>query len=215
MMKSQKGHTDMDQIAIGKFISECRKEKHLTQVQLAERLGVTDRAVSKWETGKSMPDASIMLELCEQIGITVNDLLNARRIDMENYKEIAEKTMLEMREREERTARKMLNLEIVIGIICTVCFIVMLLCAAYFTSIPMWARILLGVVGFAQFAVGMCYSMQIEHDAGYYECPNCGERYTPSLKAMYLAPHMGRSRKLRCPKCNKRGYHKKVLTKDK
>ena len=85
----------MDQIAIGKFISECRKEKHLTQAQLAERLGVTDRAVSKWETGRSMPDVSIMLELCEQIDISVNDLLNARRINMENYKEIAERTLFE------------------------------------------------------------------------------------------------------------------------
>ncbi|MBQ6634384.1 MAG: helix-turn-helix transcriptional regulator [Ruminococcus sp.] len=68
----------MDQAAIGKFISQCRKQKHLTQAQLAERLGVSDKAVSKWETGRSMPDASIMLDLCEQIDITVNDLFNAR-----------------------------------------------------------------------------------------------------------------------------------------
>ena len=90
----------MDQAAIGKFISQCRKEKHLTQAQLAERLGVSDRAVSKWETGRSMPDASIMLDLCEQIDITVNDLFNARRINMDNYKEIAERNKQEARESE-------------------------------------------------------------------------------------------------------------------
>jgi len=54
----------MNQIQIGKFISAKRKEQGLTQMQLAEKLGITDRAVSKWETGKSLPDASIMLELC-------------------------------------------------------------------------------------------------------------------------------------------------------
>ena len=205
----------MDQIAIGKFISECRKEKYLTQAQLAERLGVTDRAVSKWETGRSMPDASIMLELCEQIGITVNDLLNARRIDMENYREMAEKTLLEMREREEQSARTMLRLEIVIGIICTVCFLTMFLMAVMLDSLPLWARILMGSIAWIQFIIGMGYSMKIEVEAGYYECPNCGERYVPGYWKAFLAPHIGRSRKMRCPHCNKRGYHKKVLSKEK
>ena len=205
----------MDQIAIGKFISECRKEKHLTQAQLAERLGVTDRAVSKWETGRSMPDASIMLELCEQIGITVNDLLNARRIDMENYREMAEKILLEMREREEQSARAMLRLEIVIGIICTVCFLTMFLMAVMLDSLPLWARILMGSIAWIQFIIGMGYSMKIEVEAGYYECPNCGERYVPGYWKAFLAPHIGRSRRMRCPHCNKRGYHKKVLSKEK
>lgn len=66
----------MNQTEIGKFIARCRKEKKLTQAQLAEKLNITDRAVSKWETGKSMPDSSIMLELCEILGITVNELLS-------------------------------------------------------------------------------------------------------------------------------------------
>ena len=65
----------MDSIKIGKFIAEKRKAKNLTQLQLAERLYVTDRAVSKWECGRSLPDSSIMLELCEALGISVNELL--------------------------------------------------------------------------------------------------------------------------------------------
>ena len=75
----------MNQIEIGKFIAKCRKEKNLTQAQLAEKLNITDRAVSKWETGKSMPDSSIMLELCEILGITVNELLSGEKINMESY----------------------------------------------------------------------------------------------------------------------------------
>ncbi len=80
----------MNQTEIGKFIAKCRKEKKLTQAQLAERLNITDRAVSKWETGKSMPDSSIMLELCEILGITVNELLSGEEIDMESFEEKAD-----------------------------------------------------------------------------------------------------------------------------
>ena len=70
----------MNQKAIGKFISTCRKSKGLTQMQLAEKLNITNRAVSKWETGKSCPDASIMLKLCDILGITVNELLSGKII---------------------------------------------------------------------------------------------------------------------------------------
>ena len=203
----------MDQIAIGKFISECRKEKHLTQAQLAERLGVTDRAVSKWETGRSMPDASIMLELCEQIGITVNDLLNARRIDMENYKEIAEKTMLEMREREERTAKKLLSYEIVIGVVCMMVFLVLCGVAAL-TDIGTPIKAILIATGLATLIVYSVIALKIETEAGYYECPNCGKRYVPAYKSVFFAPHVNRTRHMRCPHCGEKGWHKKVLTKE-
>ena len=66
----------MDQIKIGKFIASCRKEQGMTQAILAEKLGISDRAVSKWETGKSMPDSGIMLELCDLLKINVNELLS-------------------------------------------------------------------------------------------------------------------------------------------
>ena len=204
----------MNQTAIGKFISQCRKEKHLTQAQLAERLGVSDRAVSKWETGKSMPDASIMLDLCEQIGITVNDLFNARRINMENYKEIAEKTLLEMREREEQSARKMLSLEWVIAFIATFAMLGFIMLAA-FVDMPNWLRGVIICSGILIFAVGMFFALKIEAEAGFYECPNCKERYVPEYKKVFFAQHINRTRKMTCPHCGKKGWHKKVLTKEK
>ena len=86
----------MDQIKIGKFIAECRKNKNMTQAQLAEKVGVTDRAVSKWENGRSMPDSSIMLELCGELGITVNELLCGERIIMENNQQKKEQLLLDM-----------------------------------------------------------------------------------------------------------------------
>ena len=70
----------MHQIKIGKFIAERRKKNSLTQMRLAEKLNITDRAVSKWENGKSMPDSSIMLDLCSELKISVNELLCGRTL---------------------------------------------------------------------------------------------------------------------------------------
>lgn len=95
----------MEQNMIGNFISTCRKEKGLTQIQLAEKLNITNRAVSKWETGKSMPDASLMLELCDILGITVNELLSGERIVMEDYKKRAEENLVALQEKKDEAQR--------------------------------------------------------------------------------------------------------------
>ena len=93
---------DMEQAMIGEFISACRKEKGLTQMQFAEKLNVTNRAVSKWETGKSMPDVSLMLDLCNILGITVNELLSGERIIMEDYQKKAEENLMELQAKKEK-----------------------------------------------------------------------------------------------------------------
>lgn len=100
----------MDQVKIGKFIAECRKSKSLTQMQLAEKLNITDRAVSKWETGKGMPDSSIMLDLCNELDISVNELLSGERIEMDNYNEKAEENFIGLRQSSERIERKLQNI---------------------------------------------------------------------------------------------------------
>lgn len=86
----------MNQSKIGKFISECRKSKGLTQSQLAEKFGITDKAVSKWETGKSMPDLSLFTPLCDLLGITLNELLLGEYIADENLKEKSNEVLLEV-----------------------------------------------------------------------------------------------------------------------
>ena len=91
----------MDQVKIGKFISQCRKEKNLTQAQVADKLAITDRAVSKWENGRSLPDSSIMLELCEILGISVNELLSGERINMENYEQKVNENLVKMQKQYE------------------------------------------------------------------------------------------------------------------
>ncbi|MBE5820571.1 MAG: helix-turn-helix transcriptional regulator [Clostridiales bacterium] len=86
----------MDQERIGSFIAECRRNKKLTQLQLAEKLGITDKAVSKWETGKGLPDASIMIDLCDELDISVNELLSGEKLTQDNYQEKANENIVSM-----------------------------------------------------------------------------------------------------------------------
>ena len=99
----------MDQIKIGKFIAECRKKNNLTQMQLAEKLNITDRAISKWENGKGMPDSSIMLDLCKELKISVNELLSGEMIEMKNYDESVEKNLLDMVKQKEENDHKLIR----------------------------------------------------------------------------------------------------------
>lgn len=202
----------MDQEKIGRFIATCRKEQGLTQANLAEKLGITDRAVSKWETGRSMPDASIMLELCDLLKININELFTGERLAMDQYQEMAEQHLLEMRKQEELTNKKLLSLETVIGYTCSISFLLMIFAASFAVTITAW-RIALIAAGFVLFVIGVVYCLRLEHDAGYYECPECGETYIPTMKAVVFALHIGRNHKMTCPHCGKRAYHKKVLTK--
>lgn len=206
----------MDQIKIGKFIAEKRKEQGLTQLQLAEKLGITDRAVSKWETGKSLPDASIMLELCSILGITVNDLLSGEAVSMEIYNEETEKMLIEMVRQKEQSDKRLLKMEIVIGITSTVFLLAMLAVGITFMLMekPIWAFFLPVGIGLAQFLVCMAFALRIEQVAGYYECRKCGHRYVPSYRDVNLAMHMGRTRYMKCPNCGKMSWQKKVISKD-
>ena len=206
----------MDQEKIGKFIAACRKEKGFTQASLAETLGITDRAVSKWETGKSLPDASIMMELCELIGTNVNELLTGERIALDEYTKKAEQSLIEMQAKAEKADRNLLRMEIVMGIIIIPLCIILTKISEIFINqgdaLTGYALLVISYVAIVLFGI---MGMKIEHDAGYYECPNCGERYVPSMLAVLLAIHVGTARRLKCPYCEKRGFHKKVVSKKK
>ena len=163
----------MDQDKIGKFIAECRKEKSFTQAALAEQLGITDRAVSKWERGKNMPDLSIMPDLCELLGISVNELLTGEHIEMEDYRNTAEQNLLELTKKEMLNNKKLLSLEKVIGYTSTVSFMLLIFSASFAVDDVKW-RVGMILMGSIILATGMVYCLRIEHDAGYYQCPNCG-----------------------------------------
>ena len=203
----------MDQIKIGKFIARCRKQNNLTQMQLAEKLGITDRAVSKWERGKSLPDAAIMLDLCALLNITVNDLLSGEVVVMKNYSDELEKTLLEMVKQKEESDKRLLFIEILVGVLC---IIVMLALTAIASLCPMeeWLRITLILIGLFPLLVACPFMLKIEQTAGFYECKACKHRYVPTYKSVFIAPHINRTRYMKCPECGKRSWQKKVLKKD-
>ena len=179
----------MDQIKIGKFIAECRKKNNLTQMQLAEKLNITDRAISKWENGKSMPDSSIMLELCNELKISVNELLSGEMIEMKDYNQIAEKNLLEMAKKEEVQNKKMMFYEIVIGYMSSVTFLILLFTASFAVE-NIVARIILFILAFLVLIIGVSFALKIETETGYYECQKCHHKYVPKYSKVYFAMHI-------------------------
>lgn len=203
----------MDQMKIGRFIAERRKRVSLTQLQLAEKLGITDRAVSKWETGKAMPDASIMLELCGVLEISVNDLLCGEVVGMEDYSKKLENNLLDMIHQKEQADKRLLFLEIVVGISATVIMFALVFLAT-FVQMASWLRVALLALGFALFFAGCFYALRIEQVAGYFACKECGHRYVPTYKAVNMAPQMFGIRYMKCPECGKKSWQKKVLSRE-
>lgn len=203
----------MDQVKIGKFIAERRKKVNLTQLQLAEKLSITDRAVSKWETGKAMPDSSIMLDLCHVLQISVNDLLCGEVVTVDHYNKELENNLLELIKQKELADKRLLGVEVLIGITATVILFALIFVSA-FVQMETWLRVVLMVLGFVLFLAGCFYALRIEQVVGYYVCEACGHRYVPTFKAVTLAQHLGRTRYMKCPKCNKKSWQKKVLSKD-
>ena len=112
----------MNQKKIGKFIAECRKEKNLTQVQLAEKLNMSYKSISKWETGKGMPDSSIMLELCNYLGISVNELLSGEHLKEEEYQEKANENIISIAKKSDKN-RKIKNRIIVVIVAIFLCLL--------------------------------------------------------------------------------------------
>ena len=203
----------MDQLKIGKFIAERRKMNNLTQVKLAEKLGVTDRAVSKWENGKAMPDTAIMLDLCKILSISVNELLTGEEIPMEKYEEKNEKLILELAQQKADADKRLLTMEVMLGVICVAVMLSFAMFAS-FAQMEEWLRVVLIFVGLIPLLVATPFMLKIEQKAGYYECKKCGHRYVPAFKSVLNAPHMGRTRYMRCPQCEKKSWQKKVLSKD-
>ena len=202
----------MDQSKIGKFIAECRKEKELTQMQLAEKLGITDKAISKWERGIAMPDTAIMLELCDILGISVNELLSGERLNMENDGQKSEQLLLEMAKEIEKKSKTIWSSMWVLMLINMVWFLGGLCVATLLIPEGVWRLVtVLGVT--LVFIVPCFYALKLEVSVGVYRCKECGHEIVPTYKQALNAMHKGTTRYLMCPNCNKRTWCKKVIKK--
>ena len=202
----------MDQIKIGRFIAECRKKVNLTQMQLAEKLDITDKAVSKWERGIAMPDTSSMLALCDILCISVNELLSGEKIDMEHNNQKNEQLLLDMaKELEQKNKTVWSSMWAIMGVSMTA-LLAGIFIAAFFIPEGVWQLVtILGVC--AVFLIPCFYAVKLEVSVGAYKCPKCGCEIVPTYKEAMMAMHRGFTRHLMCPNCNKRTWCKKVLKK--
>ena len=202
----------MDQIKIGRFIAACRKRANLTQLQLADRLDITDKAISKWERGITMPDTSIMLALCDILGISVNELLSGEKINMENSNQKNEQLLLDMAKELEKKNKTIWSSMWAIMIVSMTALIAGIFIAAFLIPAGIWQLITIISVCIL-FLIPCFYALKLEVSVGAYKCQNCGYEIVPTYKEVMMAMHRGFTRHLLCPKCNKRTWCKKVLKK--
>lgn len=203
----------MDLQKIGNFIAEKRKEQNLTQLGLAEKLNITDRAVSKWERGKSLPDASIMLELCAILNITLNDLLCGEVVLMDNYDEKREENLIEAIKQKQMADKLLLRLELAVGVACLTVFIALTI-IALILDVEEWLKTVIILIGLAPLVILAPFMINIEQKAGYYKCEKCGNVYVPNYSNVFFAMHVGRTRFMKCPKCGKWSWNKKQIEKE-
>ena len=201
----------MDQVKIGQFIKSVRKEKSLTQREVAEKLNISEKTISKWETGSGLPEVSLMLPLCKILEISVNELLSGERLDEKRYFEKAEENIVSLAT--DKTNPKLkLAIAIVSCILTFVAAITLSLIAAYFIE-ALWGQFLIGglilIIILANIAVIVVIAVNIE----IYECKNCGEKFVPTLSAYVMGMHTPTKRYLKCPHCGKRNWCRSHLRK--
>ena len=200
----------MDQIKIGKFISECRRQQGFTQMQLSEKLGITDKAVSKWERGIAMPDTSIMLALCELLGISVNELLCGEKIMSENENQKNEQLMIDMaRELERKNKTVWTSMWIILGVSMLGLFAGLAI-AKFLIPAGIW-QIVTILGSLILFLIPCFYALKLEVSIGAYKCGRCGHKIVPTYTQALMAMHFSTTRFLKCPKCQRRSWCKKSL----
>ena len=200
----------MDQIKIGKFIAEERKAKKYTQRELADKLSISDKTISKWERGNGFPEVSLLLPLCNELEITVNELLSGERLQAMDYKKKAEENMVNL-VKEAQESKKKIIMSAMVGVLVIVAAVPLFVVAGMF-EMQVWARVLLMGIGFVIMVMRITIACVLDREAGAFECPECKERFVPDMKSYVMGPHTTTKRKLTCPKCGCTKYCKHVLT---
>ena len=194
----------MDQLKIGKFIARTRNEKGFTQKQLADALLISDKTVSKWECGNGMPEVSLMMPLCETLGITVNELLSAKRLSTSDYQKNAEENIMKLiKEKQEAKFRMIIE---VLVIFITLLSGSSLVLVSGLVDLKSSIRIALIVIAVVVFLVGIGVCAALEMRNAKFKCRKCGARFYPSKVAYIMGAHTITRRHLKCPKCGKRNW---------
>lgn len=200
----------MDQMKTGAFIAALRKEKGMTQKDLADSLSVSDRTVSRWETGTGMPEVSLMLPLCEELGISVNELLLAERIPDTEKEMRAEKLMMDLVSEREENRRKVILAVIIGGLTIGAGMLLSLSTVIFEMSSSM--RTFYMTVGLLVMFGGIGVCAFLDMHSGTYECSYCSHRFVPTAAAYLMGAHTISKRYLKCPSCGRSGMFRRRLT---
>lgn len=201
----------MDQIKIGRFIAGERKRKGYTQRQLADILGISDKTVSKWECGNGFPEVSFLLPLCDELDLSVNELLAGERISEDEYRKKAEENMMNLVKEAQESKKKIILSAMVAGLVIIAAVPLFVISGAL--VMETWLRFLLMGIGLLTIIMGIVIACILDRDAGAFECPECHERFVPEMREYIMGPHTLTKRKLQCPKCGSKKYCRHVLTK--
>ena len=203
----------MNQVQIGRFLAQERKRKGYTQKQLSEKLGISDKTISKWECGNGFPEVSLLLPLCGELDITVNELLSGERVCEEDYRRKAEENMVNLVKEAQESRKKIILSAMVAGLALLAAVPLIVLSGAL--SMETWLRALLIAIGLVVIAIGIAIACILDREAGAFECPECKARFVPEMKDYLMGPHTFTKRKLTCPHCGAHRYCTKVLTRQK
>lgn len=196
---------------IGIFLAELRKEKDLTQDELGEKIGVTNKTVSRWENGNYLPPVEILQMLSKLYGVSINEILSGERLNGENYKENAEEFIVVDLMKTRREAKVHLIISCIVATIAILAGTMLIMLGALL-SVPVWLRIICIMISLIiiLLAIGVCCVLTI--DAGVYKCPVCGNKFVPSMKDFISGVHTFTKRKLKYPKCGKKSFCSKKLS---
>lgn len=199
----------MDQLKVGKFISTNRKLKHMTQRELADILGISDKTISKWETGNGLPEVSLMLPLCEALDISVNELLSGEKLSIINYQEKAEDNMLSLLKENEANRKRLF--QTIVSIVTTIIASVSLIMMASFLNLNTIIRIFLISIALIIIILSIISIILTDSKTGYYECPSCHHQFMPIIHEYVKGYHTFTKRYLKCPKCKKTNLCRRKL----
>ena len=208
--EEERSGIQLDQIRIGSFIADMRKAQGMTQRSLADLLCVSDKTISKWERGRGLPEVSLMLPLCDALGIGVNELLSGERIAESDYRRKAEENMMDLIKESEENRRHMV-LSIICGIITVIAVCALIVIVSYI-AMPIAARIAVLALAILTAVAGIGAAAALEIRAGFYECPNCGTEFVPTMADYIKGYHTVLKRRLRCPGCGRTGMCRHRIT---
>lgn len=195
----------MDLNKTGKFIALIRKEKGLTQRELAEKFNLSDKTISKWERGVGFPDISLILSLCKCLEIDANELMTGERLQDKQYRINAENNLLKLMD---KTSPKLKYTISTISAIVTILITLGLILLAGFVIEEVWIKILVCVMSVLLVVSNIALILLVAVNTEVYECCHCGEKFVPTMREYLMGAHTMKKRYLRCPYCHKKGWNK-------